>query len=226
MKLTKLIILVLLFSILTPVLSVQAQEMDYVADAIEALKTSSVYVAPGTPETDYNTPNQLTDFIKSEDNVVLVMLPSEVLNNTDLFTVAQKISEGLNNQKTIGLAIGNQLIGYSLVLPRGIASELMTRADSTSNNTITALEAFSRNVQLWLIRNPQPIPTPTPKPTPTPRPTMQPIELPKTNDVPLSVWGIFVFVFFTVIVTIAVQIKKARDKSKYDSIMSDLEDNN
>lgn len=195
MKLSKLFLIVVVLSLLIPG---PAHAGDYISDAVEALKTSSVYVAPGTPGTDYNTPAQLGVFLDSETNVVLVMLPPEAIDGTDVLTIARRISDGLNNQKTIGLSVGNQTIGYSVLLPEGVASDLMSRADSVSNNTVTALTAFSRNVQLWLIRNPQPTPIPTPKPTPTP------IKLPKASDVSWPVWLLIVafiivmgFMFFS-----------------------------
>jgi hypothetical protein len=152
------------------------------------------------------------------------MLQEEALNNTNMSTLAEQISEGLDNRKTIGLAVGKKVVGFSQILPETIVSEQMIRANSASQDPLTALTTFSRNINIWLSQNPQPTPTPTPEPTPIPRPTMQPIEIPKTNEVPLPIWGVFVFVFVFVIVTIAIQIKKARDKYRYDSIMSSLED--
>lgn len=218
------IALVTIFSLL-PNKEVKSQEVDYIASAIAALQTSNVYVAPGTPGTDYNTTDKLKVFLKPEDNIILVMLPPNTIDGTDMLAVAQKISAGLDNQKTIGLAVGREVIGYSTIIPEGVAQDKMSRANSVSNDPITALITFTQNIHSWLLKNPQPTSIPTPKPTPTPRPTMQPIELPKTNDVPLPIWIAFLFGFIVVIVTIAVQIKKARDKSKYDSIISDLENN-
>jgi len=199
---------------------------DYVSDAIEALQHSNVYVAPGTPGTNSETSDQLKTFLGSSDNIVLIMLPPDALTGTDLTSIAQKISAGLDDRKTIGLAVGRDVIGFSPILPTGIASDKMSRAKSVSNDPITALITFTQNVHLWLVDNPQPIPTATPEPTPTPRPTMVPIVLPKTNEVPLPFWGVFVIGFFIIIAILAVQIKKARDKSKYDSLMSQINKDN
>lgn len=192
---------------------------DYVSDAIEALKTSSVYVAPGTPGTDYGTPSNLGKFLTPNDNIVLVMLPPEALTSTDLYTLARRISEGLGNQKTVGLAVGREVIGYSAFLPEGVASDKMHRANSVSNDPITALITFTQNIHSWLEQNPQPTPTAIP---PTPRPTMAPLVLPKTNDVPILVWVISIGSFFVVIVLVAVGIKNLRDRNKFNSRISKI----
>lgn len=179
-------LLVLLLCTFAPMVNVDAQEVDYATLAVEALKTSNVYVYPNTPGTDYDTSAQLNAFLTPELNVVLVILPIEALNNTDLLTLARNIAKGTNYQKTIGLAVGDQLISYSQILPEGIATDLMERAKNVSNDKVTALVSFSRNVQLWNSRNPQPISTKTPEPTRTPKPTMQPIELPKVDTTSTS----------------------------------------
>jgi len=209
----RLFLLLVFLSFLIP-RAVSAQTVDYVSLAIDALQSSNVYVAPGTERTDYNTPAELNKFLTPELNVVLVMLPGEALIDTDILTIAQKISVGLNNEKTVGLAVGNVVIGYSTLLPEGVASDLMNRADSVSNNTVTALTAFSRNVQLWLIRNPQPTPFPTPEPTPTPRPTMEPIELPKAEDVSWPVWALFLLCFLSVGFLLVSGAAKTAQKNK------------
>lgn len=43
---------------------------------------------------------------------------------------------------------------------------MMKRADSVSNDPVTALGTFAQNIHKWLAAHPQP--TPTPKPTPAP----------------------------------------------------------
>jgi hypothetical protein len=90
----------------------------------------------------------------------------------------------------------------------------MVRADSTSNNTPTALVSFSRNIQLWLISNPQPIPTATPEPTPTPRPTMTPIEIPKASEISGTVWVLCFGTILIFIVAIFLNARKVIEKNK------------
>jgi hypothetical protein len=210
----------LLLSLLIPWGSVRAG--DYVTDAIEALKTSNVYIAPGTENTDYNTVAKLQTHLREGDNIVLVMLPSEALAGTDMYSIAQKISAGLDNQKTVGLAVGREVIGYSTLLPEGVAFDKMSRADSVSNDPVTALITFTQNIHSWIKDNPLPTPTPVPTAIPTPRPTMAPIELPKTNEVTPVFWVPCLGVFFLVIVILAVKIKKTRDRNKYNSLMSKI----
>ena len=202
----KLLILALLaLSLLVP-RSVSAG--DYVIDAIEALKASNVYVAPGTEGTDYDTANKLEKTLITDDNIVLVMLPSDALVGTDLYTIARRISEGLGNQKTIGLAVGREVIGYSLILPEGVASDKMMRANSVSHNSVAALITFTQNIHSYVMYNPQPTLVPTPEPTPTPRPTMTPIELPKAKDISWPVWLVMVVAVLAVVVWVFVTIKK------------------
>ncbi|KKU32581.1 hypothetical protein A3K29_05705 [Candidatus Collierbacteria bacterium RIFOXYB2_FULL_46_14] len=178
---------------------------DYVSDAIEALKTSNVYVAPGATGTEYDTQSQLGKFLTPGDNIVLVMLPPEALAGTDLYTIARSISEGLGNQKTVGLAVGREVIGYSVLLPEGVAWDKMQRASSVSNDPVTALITFTQNVHSWLSENPLPTPTPVPTAVPTPRP---PVELPKAEDISWPVWLVMaVFVLGTVI-WLSVYVKK------------------
>jgi hypothetical protein len=181
----------MIFSVIAKAPKAKAQEVNYVAAAISALQTSNVYVAPGIPGTSSKTTIELNSYLLQGDNIVLIMLPMEAANNTDLQTIAKKISDGLSNQKTIGLAVGDEVIGYSEILPSGIATSQMIDANSVSNSSSTALSTFARNIQIWLVQHPQPSPTPSPEPTPTPRPTMQPIVLPKVEDVPWTAKAIF-----------------------------------
>lgn len=187
---------------------------DYVANAVEALQHSSVYVAPGTPGTDQDTPNQLGVYLEPNGNIVLIMLPPEALTGTDILSIARKISEGLNNEKIIGLAVGDNLIGYSTLLPSDLVTGFMSNARSVSNSPVTALFTFSRNVNLWLIQHPQPSPTPRPTPVPTPRPTLKPIKLPKASEIPVPVWAISGVFFLAVVVAFFISAAKTAKKNK------------
>lgn len=148
---------------------------DYVSEAVAALQTSNVYVAPGTPGTDNETAAKLKFFLKEGDGIVLVMLPAEAMQNTNIFDIARSISEGLNNQKIIGLAVGKELIGYSVLLPEGTVTDMMDRAENITLEPVSTLITFSQYAASWVAKNP------LPTPFPTPRPTMQPIELPKID---------------------------------------------
>lgn len=138
--------------------------VDYIKDAAEALKRSPVYVAPGTEGTDNDTAAKLQARLNSNDNIVLVMLPTaaEAELEADISTIATRLSQALGNQRIIGLAVGRNVVGYAPSLPSGVASDQMRRANSVSNNPITALGTFAQNMHIWQREHPQPIlPQPT-----------------------------------------------------------------
>lgn len=225
-RLIYLLLILLLFSIFVPA-QVQAQEMDYVANAVAALQTSNIYVAPGTSGTDYDTASKLKKLLTDSDRIVLVMLPADALTGSDMYSIAQKISAGLDNQKTIGLAVGDELIGYSPVLLEGVANDKMDRASTVASDPVTALTIFTQNIHTWQTYNPQATPEPTPEPTPTPRPTMEPIELPKAKDIGWPIWtcfGIFLVLFFAFLSkTISNGVKEARVEAKRQERQDRLE---
>lgn len=208
-------ILLLLFGVFSPKGSTKAQETDYVAAAVAALQTSNIYVHPGTQGTNFETANELSAYMPGNSQVVLVILPFDALAGTSIEILARDISVGLNNQKTVGLAIGSNLVGYSTILPEGLAASMMARASSVSNSPITALIAFSQSAQLWYDSNPQPTPTPSPEPTPTPRPTMQPIELPTSDDVTFSVWLTIGLVLVMPLLVVTSIVSRSMRRKKY-----------
>jgi len=166
---------VLVFLLASPALA-----EDYITAAVNTLQNARVYVYPGTEGTDYYTSAKLESLLRDGDDLVLVMLPAEAEAGTDLLTLARSLSEGLEDTKIIGLAVGRKVIGYAPNLPVGVAADQMERAKSVSNDSVTALVTFSRNIHLWQKANvkqtPTPLPTitPIPKPTSTPRPPMLP----------------------------------------------------
>ncbi len=133
---------------------------DYISDAVLALQHSSVYVAPATQGTDSYTSGKLQNMLRSDDNIVLIMLPADADSNTNIQTIVSTISEKLGNQRTIGLAVGDEVIGYGSLLPSGVAADQMVRANSVSNDPVTALGTFAQNMHKWLDAHPQPTPTP------------------------------------------------------------------
>ncbi len=134
---------------------------DYISEAADALKQTRVYVFPGTEGTDNGTVNRLKARLTSDDNIVLVMLPfaAESELGADAFTIVTRLSEVLGNQRIIGLAVGRTVVGYAPTLSEGVASDLMNRARSVSNNDpFTALGTFVQNVHIWQRAHPQPKP--------------------------------------------------------------------
>lgn len=126
-----------------------------VDEAISALQTNPVFVAAGTEDTNSDTAGILSGQLKTGDNIVIVMLPaSAVGSGGDLNTITQKINEGTGGNKIIGLSVGDQVLSYSLLLPAGVAPDLMDRAKSVSTNTSETLGTFIRNAHDWQRRNP------------------------------------------------------------------------
>lgn len=135
---------------------------DYISDATAALQHASVYVAPGTEGTDKDTAGRLQTRLKNDDNIVLIMLPSAAESElgVDPQTIATRLSEELENKRIIGLAVGNNVVGYAPTLPAGVAADKMRRARSVSNDPITALGTFAQNMHTWQAENPTPQPSP------------------------------------------------------------------
>lgn len=121
---------------------------DYITAAANALQRGPVYVAPDTEGTNSGTATQLLEVLDNDDNIVLVMLPTAAAqHNTDPITLAIRLSKKLGNQRIIGLAVGNNVVGYAPMLPSGVAADQMDRAANVSNdNPITTLKTFAQNM--------------------------------------------------------------------------------
>lgn len=134
---------------------------DYISDAASALQDASVYVAPNTEGTDNDTAGKLQGRLDEDDHIVLVMLPAtaEEELGADINTIAARLSEELEHQRIIGLAVGKDVVGYAPALPTGVAADQMRRADSVSNDPITALGTFAQNMHIWQEDHPEPIPS-------------------------------------------------------------------
>ncbi len=192
---------------------------DYITDAVDALQTTRVYVAPGTAGTDPYTAGQLLERLKSGDSIVLVMLPADASVDTDIFKIASTLSEKLEDQYIIGLAVGREVIGYSNVMPVGEADDQMRRADSVANSSLTALVTFVDNIHKWQASNvmPTPVPTATSTPKPTLTPTKTPPPKPKTppsHQQGFAVVGMSATLL--VLVAILTVFKRRRGKSQRD----------
>lgn len=162
--------------VLTLFLQNVIQAEDYLTGIVQALQRAPVYVAPGTEGTDGDTAAKLQARLTKDDNIVLVMLPAAAEKDlgTDIASTASRLSEMLGNRRIIGLAVGRKVAGFAPYLPPGVASDQMKRAESVSNDSVTALGTFVQNMHIWQRENsqqkPPPTPTPTPMPTPTPAP--------------------------------------------------------
>ena len=137
-------------------------------DAIAALKTANVYVAPGTEGTTSDTAGVLARQLFSGDHVVIVMLPASTAkeSGSDLTALARRIDDAIGHGRIIGLSAGDQVAAFAPTMPAGEATDLMQRAVSVSTNTSESLVTFIRNVHDWQRRNPQAVAAqPTKKPS-------------------------------------------------------------
>jgi len=154
---TKGLVLAAILVLLAPSAALAA---DPISDAAAGLSHSSVYVAPGTEGTNADTAGLLAARLTANDGIVLVMLPAGATSalGTDLSAIASALSEKLGGGKIIGLAVGNQVVGFAPSLPANVAADQMHRADSVSNDPITALGTFAQNIHIWQGENPTPAP--------------------------------------------------------------------
>ena len=133
--------------------------VDYIAEAVAALQHTPVYVAPGTEGTDRDTTAKLQSRLTKDDNIVLVMLPASAEAELGtISTIVGRLSEALGDHRIIGLSVGKKVVGFAPSLPAGTASDLMRRAESVSQDPLTALGTFVQNVHLWQVEHPPPKP--------------------------------------------------------------------
>lgn len=148
-------------------MAVQAKPRSYLDQVAKTLRSSPVYVAPGTPGTNADTADVLATQLTEKDNTFIVMLPAEALKETegDINVFVRKVDTITGHTRIIGLAVGDQLVGYSTKLPPGKAAELMERAKNVTQFPVETLSTFIANVHDWQVRNPPPVePKPKPKP--------------------------------------------------------------
>jgi len=133
-----------------------AQASTDVDDIIQALQESPVYVADGIEGTNSNTANVLMGQLSEDDNIVLVMLPSdEAATPEAIERIADQISDGLGGEYIVGVAVGDTYDADADSFPSGVADELMRKADSVSQNPIDTLGTFVRNVHDWVRSHPE-----------------------------------------------------------------------
>lgn len=136
-------------------------------EVVSALAQDTVYVAPGTEDTNNDTAGILRSQLYDNDNIVIVMLPAEeqALSSGELLSFARRIDDSLEGDQIVGLSVGNQIVAYSATLPAGEATDLMDRAINVSINTPEALGTFVRNVHSWQSQHPEAVASqPTKKP--------------------------------------------------------------
>jgi hypothetical protein len=161
-----LIVVMLAIMVLASPSAVKAD--DYITTAAEALQTSRVYIDPDSEYSSAESISRLEGVLYPDDRIVLVILPEDALVGTDMQSLVTTLSEKLGNDRIIGLAVGQELIGYAPMLDSGIAPDKMVRAANVTYDPVTGLIAFTQNMHSWMSNHP--LPTATPIPTATPRP--------------------------------------------------------
>lgn len=143
-----------LFGAMAPVASASSQ----VDAAVKGLRSSNVYIAPGTPKTTSDTATELKQVLREGDNIVLVMVPDK---GTSAVSLTRGIDNATGHKYTIGVSVGNEVRGYSTQLPDNVAVDIMSRAESVATTPAEALRTYVQKVhdyQRTHAEQPTPIP--------------------------------------------------------------------
>lgn len=134
-----------------------AKADDQVDAAVQGLRSSNVYVAPGTPGTTADTAVDLKQALRPGDSVVLVMLPDTTQSAAQ---VADQIDQATNHKYIIGVSVGDEVRGESDLLPDGQAADLMQRANSVATSPEETLVTFTQLTHSWQAQHPSEVKTP------------------------------------------------------------------
>lgn len=153
-----LVFVTVLFAVLfcTSVASASPQ----VDKVVKGLRSSHVYVAPDTPGTNSDTVVTLEQSLRSDDQIVLVMLPP---GGETAISVASQIDQATKHKYVIGVSVGSEVRGFSKILPEGVAIDLMGRAKSISSSTVETLTTFADRTHAWQQENPKQVAKPASK---------------------------------------------------------------
>lgn len=130
-------------AVLLASVAVAGVPVDSIAKALEG---NPVYVESGAAGATTDTLGVLGEQLRSGDNIVVVMLAS---SDAEPASVSAEINSKLGGKKIIGLSVGEKVVGYSTVLPAGVASELMVRASTVATTTEETLGTYIQNVHDW-----------------------------------------------------------------------------
>ncbi len=133
---------------------------DSVDAAIKGLRSSNVYVAPNTPNTNSDTVVMLKQSLREDDNFALIMLPAGNITASD---VATRIDDATKHKLVLGVSVGDDFRGYSKLLPEDVAVDQMNRAKSIASSPVETLTTFVRLTRSWQQANPKEVKKP-PKP--------------------------------------------------------------
>lgn len=150
-----LLAVICLFGVLAPAASASSQ----VDAAVKGLRSSNVYIAPGTPKTNSDTASELKQVLREGDNIVLVMVPDK---GTSAVSLTRGVDNATGHKYTIGVAVGNDVRGYSTQLPEGVAVDIMSRAKSVATTPAETLRTYVQKVHDYQRTYAEQKPTPIP----------------------------------------------------------------
>ncbi len=135
-------------------------------DVLACLKQQAVCVMEGAEDATPDTPRELASQLANDDRIVIVMLPASSVAsiNGGLSAVARSLDEATQQHYIISLSAGDEAVGYSSILPPGVAADLMERAVSVSTNMPETHGTFARNIHNWQEVHPEATPPPPTSP--------------------------------------------------------------
>lgn len=119
-----------------------------------ALKSSAVYVEPGTSGTTSQTQQYILDKLIKDDHIYVVILKDE-MTQPEMASLVYNVSQSLGSENIVLIVSGNKYAAFSNVLPAGEADDLLERAMSVSTNNIETAVTFVNNVHNWQARHPK-----------------------------------------------------------------------
>ncbi len=169
----------LLVGLLSPVAAMADSQVDL---AIKELRSSNVYVSPGAPDSNSETAATLGQALTSGDQVALVMLSD---SGVSPLQAAAQIDKATKRKLIIGISAGDQVAGYSKALPEGVASDLMSRANSIASSNVEVLRTFAQLSHKWQHANPEQVKKP-----------------PQKKEEGSGLWVIFPIILFLMLVAV------------------------
>jgi hypothetical protein len=146
-----------------------ANAADSVDEAITALRSSPIYVAVGTKDTNSDTIPLINSYLTSKDHILVVMLPvgSTQLTNDE---AALKIMDSTSDPSILALYANGEVTAYSnrQYVPSEVANRAMTSATNIAVGPTESITTFIKLIHEYQAVHPEPVTvtsTSTPKMT-------------------------------------------------------------
>lgn len=171
-----------------------------IGEIVDTLQESSVYIAEGTEGTNSDTAAVLEGQMREDDQIVIVMLPSDAeITTEEIQQITTQIADGVGESVIVGVSIGDTFDAAATSLPAGVADELMRNADTVSQSPLDTMGTFIRNVHDWERLHPGQVVKTEP----------EAVAVPGGPDLTLPVGGVTALVLSSVI-TAALIVRKRR----------------